>query len=207
MKNVIRTLSTGTIISSKAFGQLDAVKQTETLATAQAANKPFVFVDSFSKLADTRKLAERLLAGEDVAMELEFNSVELSDEERKGLDLVRPLLERLKNLKPSGYPWLSDEEIKKAGDAEFYHLSRYDSKVYDTTASHSIQKAQIKRIWDAHVKFMLTGEKPITRHCVRMSYSNRHVNHLDNGAVKIGCTTISLAGVQAVARHFGFEVE
>lgn len=99
--NILRILSTGAVISSATFAKQTPVKQTEILALV--SGKPVAFVDSFTKLSNTKKLAERLLAGEDVSMELEFNSITLSDDEKDGLTKVRPLLERLRALKaPTG---------------------------------------------------------------------------------------------------------
>lgn len=207
MKNpndkIVRVLSTGTIISSALFSRLPATKQTEILAVAQAAKKPFVFVDSFSALSNTRKLAERLLAGETVTMELEFNNITLSDDERKGLELVRPLLERLNAMKPAGYEWLPQEQIDAAAKSEFYELNTYRSEVYDKGGNNSLEKRQCERIWKLVAPWYMGGDKPKS-FTLRIHYSNRTVTFNDDQSIKIGCQTISRAGAEAVAKRFGF---
>ena len=208
MKNaqIIRTLSTGTIISSLLFGKLAANKQTEIIAQAQAAGKPFVFVDSFGKLSDTRKLAERLLAGDDMTMELEFNNIKLSDDERDGLAKVKPLLERLKALKPTKYPWLSDADIEAAG-RNFNINNRRSDDIYHCGGGEYISKGQAKRIWNAYKPFIMEGTKPNTRMSLRFGYTNRTVTFNDDQTVKVGCQVVSRADVEYVARHFKFDAE
>jgi hypothetical protein len=205
--NVIRILTTGTVISSAAFGKLPATQQTAVLAEAMSVDKPFVFVDNFRQLADLKRLAQRLIDGEDVEMELDFNKIELEDDERTGLKMVRPLFARLKEMKPtiSGYEWSSDSEIKDAGNrgTYFYNMTGYKDRQYDPTGNYSLTKAVIKKIWDAWVIFYTTGEQTMTEIQVP-SYGKAAITMDTEKGVSIGCKTFPKAALDAVAKHFKF---
>jgi hypothetical protein len=95
---VVRKLSNSVVINSAEFGKLKPAGQTQALATA--GQLPIVFVDSFSSLYNTADLARKLLTGEDVSMELEFNDIVLSEEEQNAIVSVRPVLDRIKSTLP-----------------------------------------------------------------------------------------------------------
>ena len=196
--NIIRLLSTVAVISSATFAKQNATKQTEILALA--SGKSVLFVDNFTKLADTRRLAERLLAGEDVVMELEFNSITLSDDERTAINAVRPVLEKLNALKGSGYDWLPDAEL----DAAVARMRLRETSI--TRNGHDVTKTQAKRVWDKVAPWYAGGPKPTNFRPTLDGYTRDITFNANDMTMNIGCQTcITRAEVEAIARHFKFE--
>lgn len=198
--NASKMLSTCLLVSSKLFAKKSATQQTETLASA--AGKPIIFVDTFTSLRDKKKLVERLLKGEDVSMELEFNEIELSDDDKMVLDAVRPILERITASYDSGYEW------SFTGDAKAYLRKAgwiVDESSVMNPNGYNITKMQSERVWNLASGYWAGGERPESRDMtIGGSGTSRRVS-INPKSVAIGCQRISKETVEAVALHFGFE--
>lgn len=199
--NVIRLLSTGAVVSSSAFAKLPALKQTEILA--QVGGRPVVFVADFKALADRKKLVQRLLTGEDVSMELEFNEITLSKEENDALKTVCPLFARIGVVPVGAYPWLDVGTIEAAK-----HRLRFTTRTVGN-GSYTMGLSSAKTLWVKAAKWVLGGDKPGIYYSSVGGYSDRDVQfdgNAENFTVRVGCQTISRADIEAAAQHFEWEI-
>lgn len=198
MSDVFKLLSTALIISSAEFARLTPAKQTEVLTSS--SGKPVVFVPTFASLKNRNSIVKRLLAGEDVTMELEFNEVELTDDEKKLFASIKPVIDRLTEALSSGYVWVEPTTEEAAKIKKYRYASGY---IYNDNTGYHIKEASAKKVWEKASKYWATGKKGDALK-ITVQYDNRSVTANDDG-VKIGCQQISRAEVEAVALHFGWE--
>lgn len=196
---VIRVLTACAVISSAAFAKLNPVEQTATMTSA--GGKPLVFVKDFVALGDRKALVQKLLAGTDVSMELEFNGIELSPDEAKAVKLVQPVLERIGFKGPGQYEWVTPtaEESRTIS-----RIVLEDNRVYRSRGGYSMTKAGFKKLWEKASKSWATGEKFRPYEGSFNGYSRR-AYMLEGGAVEVGCQTLTRAEIEHVARHYGFD--
>ena len=151
-RNVVRVLKTGAVISSAAFGALPPAKQTEVLAEVQGQS--LSFVPNFASLTNPHLISSKILAGEDVTTELEFNQIDLSQDELRGLSLVRPLLDKIRSKVASS---LFISTSKEAAEA------RASTKIAKTTVSFrgvTFTMAGAVSMWKRVVLLTQTGTVP-----------------------------------------------
>jgi hypothetical protein len=197
-KNVIRILSLGAVIASDAFGKLDAAKQTLTLA--QASGKTILFVDSFKALSSGDTIAKKLLGGEDVSLELEFNGINLTEDQTTALKTVRPLFSQIAALKPAGYIVESEAVRQTIADTGRFSFSDTAYVRGHAVGGNStfpwVTKAMVKRLYEAWIKFNLKGETTLAQ--VSIDGTRRAVLFTSNG-ITIGCQSFSKAEIDYVA--------
>jgi hypothetical protein len=187
---VYRRLSDVLLVSSAKFATESPVGQTAILTRAEGL--PILFVPNFTELSNKRRLRERLLAGEDVKMELEFNGLELTDEDRRALDAVRPVLERIVGL-ATAYPWLP-AAVCSGFTFTQTHIRRNDYKLHVTMA---------KKIWGKASKYWTGGPQPDS-HRKDSQWNSKDVYYRSDH-ITIGCQNIPRVEVEFVARHYGWE--
>lgn len=190
---LFRKLSNVLLINSLLFSKASATEQTQILA--ESSGVPVLFVSNFSEISDRRKIRDRLLAGEDVSMELEFNGIELSDEDRRVLSLVGPVLAKIGTIKPS-YPWKPEKPVPS-----IYQLS---SDSIQNTNGYRISVPAAKKVWDKASKFWAAESKACPQFMVDTYHNSRSVA-ITPGGVAIGCQNINRSTVEALARHYGWE--
>jgi hypothetical protein len=193
---LFRRLSAVLLINSSEFATQTPTAQTATLTKAEGL--PILFVPNFVALSDKRAIREKLLSGQDVTTELEFNGINLTDDDRVALKAVLPVLEKIGAIGPS-YPWAPE-----AAEALVSNLKLESNKV--RRAGHVLGKMSCNFIWKKASHYWSGGPKPGV-HGTRTdgySYNNRDVTYRPDEVV-IGCQTISRAEVEYIARHFGWE--
>ena len=195
MTVVSKALSMCLLVSSSDFARLGPAKQTEVLASA--GGKPVVFVTDFRTLRNKKSLVERLLKGEDVSMELEFNEVELTDDDKKTLAAVQPLIERIRGT-TGGYEWLERTDDEDA---------RFKTRISVTGATvnrdgYRTSLARAEEIWKLASAYWAGGEKPTMR---RASYGGYNVTPVFSETdIVMGCQTISRKEVEYIAETAGW---
>jgi hypothetical protein len=198
--NLFRRLSTVLLVNSSAFAAASPTMQTGVLT--ENSGLPVLFVASFSELSNRKLIRDKLLRGDDVSRELEFNGIELSDEERRVLALVTPILEKIGAIGPK-YPWLPEKDFSH----EILFVKHGGSDRIKRSGNY-IGKSTASRIWNKAAPFWAGMTAKPARHDVPTngaSYNNRDVNYNDDGVV-IGCQTVARAEVEFIARHYGWEL-
>jgi hypothetical protein len=202
MTTVSKKLSMCLLVSSSEFARLPAAKQTELALSASGS--PVIFVDNFVGLRNKKKLIERLLNGEDVSMELEFNEIELSDADKKALSDAKPIIERIRGTTGS-YDWKYEGETSEEAK-KFLEKKGYNCTPNQVTANsgYHVSKAQAKKIWEYASYFWSTGDKG-DEVKIQAHYESRRIKIDANDNVHIGCQQASREVVEAVARYFELE--
>lgn len=191
--NLFRALTSVFLVNSAAFAKATPVEQTEALT--QTEGKLVLFVDSFAALGNTRKLRDRILAGDDVSMELEFNGIELSASELATLSAVRPILERIGGLK-GNYPWV-EQSGKALANVKFVSDTTIQINGYNMTMNGA------KFVFDRATKYWSGGPKPseVSR---SIAGRNRYVS-VSKDSVNVGCQSCSRETVEAIGQQMGWE--
>jgi hypothetical protein len=202
MSSVSKKLSMCLLISSSEFGRLTPAKQTEVLATA--AGLPMVFVDSFGGLRNKKTLIERLLKGEDVAMELEFNEISLTDDEKKILEAVRPLLERVRGA-AGKYDWQIDSsEVETFLREKNWRLVGANQSIRNP-GGYELGKPSCKKVWNEASKVWGAEGKADHIEVRTVNGYDRVRVTVTKDKVQLGCQTISRKEAEAIALYYGFE--
>jgi hypothetical protein len=198
MTEISKKLSMCLLVSSREFAKQKPAKQTEILTTA--GSEPIVFVDDFLSLKNKKQLLERLLAGEDVSMELEFNEITLSEEERTTLSAVQPILDRIGVEMTPPYTWVEPTETEKRNIAGY----TFNEASIRRGSGYSCAVVQAKKIWDKASKFWATGKKD---RFSEMSFLGGYwkTPSVSVKTLTLGCQKISRAEVEAIAKHYGWE--
>ena len=194
---VSKLLSMCLLVSSSEFAKQTPAKQTEILTGA--GGKPVVFVNNFSELKNRNALIKKLLAGENVAMELEFNEVELTEDETKLFSAIQPVIERINESLKASYEWVSPA-------ASMTHWSLTNSSAQNP-AGYRISKGQCKKVWEEASKYWADtsgAATPASRSITTSGWGSRQLK-INRNEVNIGCQTITRAEVEAVAKHFNFD--
>lgn len=198
---IIRILSAGAVISSDTFAKASPAEQTAVMA--RTIGKPVTFVENFDKLTDTKMLAQRLLRGDDVEMELEFNGIGLSNEERAAITAVRPILEKLQALMPVGYaPKVelgSNEYREILGTMAFY------SNEFKSPRGYWITKSSLKRMWALLKPWYSGGEKPVVTRRMGIGGYTYVPKFSDNGTVTFGCQSMTRKQIEVAVFEMGLE--
>ena len=188
MSSLFKKLSNVFLINSTAFAGVSPTKQTEVLTGSEGL--PVLFVPDFANLSNRKNIRDKLLAGVDVSMELEFNGVSLSEEELRCLSLVRPILEKIGGIGPK-YPWLPA--------AEFANIKIGANKI--ERSGHTIGKATAKKLWERASSYWAGSKKPVSIGVPTDGYSyNNRTAEFYSDRVVIGCQTITRAEVEYIAR-------
>lgn len=193
--DALAILSNACLIHSGLFAKMSPVEQTALLATTNG--KPVVFYPTFAVLADKKLLVNKLLAGEDVSAELEYNKIDLSPTELAAFEAVRPILERIQGLPNVNYPWLPIPP-----EPEFRLVYRETTV---TRKHYTIRVATAKKVWaDASAYWATMDDTTMSRHSGNMNAAGyRNVELVINhNSVGIGCQTINRADVEMIARHY-----
>jgi hypothetical protein len=199
MSTISKELSTVLLVSSADFTKLSVEKQNEIV---QAAGKKAIkFVPDLATIRNRRRLIERLLLGEDVSAELEYNEIELSDEEKTILSSISPILERIR--KPSGpYVWL---DLTETQENAIKRLTFGASSL--RRDGYSITIKQGKKLWE-HASAYWMGGKPPRRYSGSFSgHYSRGVSFgsRESGTITIGCQTVNRYELEAAAQHYGWD--
>lgn len=209
--NTVRVLSSAVVVSSLMFGKLPASKQTEILANT--TGKPLLFVDSFGAFTNKKRIIDRLLAGEDVSVELEFNNIELTAEELTALKVVKPVIEKIRGAKLNGYEFVTPNATEE---------QRIRSCSVPSTGSGSVRNyggytigcKPLKEIWDKASAWWQGGPVPNSMYVAAGGYRSRTVEFVkasgssgysDDRYIKIGCQNVSRAEIEHVAQTLGWE--
>lgn len=192
---LFRQLSTIFLVSSVEFARQAAKTQTNTLAKAKT---PIEFVPDFNQLQNKTRIREALLAGADVSRELEFNGIELTEEDRAAMKAVIPILQKIAGMGPS-YPWLPEEHFANFTFSE-------DRIQRGLNNDHKISRLSAKKIWDAGSLYWSGGKKPSQIRAKSGGYytDSRYATFRENG-VDIGCQSLTRAEVEFVARNYGWD--
>ncbi len=192
---LFRALSSVFLINSEQFAQQKAPAQTNLLA--KAGSLPIKFVANFRALQDKRRIREALLAGQNVDVELEFNGLTLTEEEKAAMVAIRPVLEKIGNLGPV-YPWLPEADCSHMFIIKPNNIRR---------EGYTMTKGKAQAYFETASTFWSGGPQPKNgTHSVRDGYysTNKTVSYHPE-AIKIGCQTISRSEVEWLARHLGWE--
>ena len=193
----IAILSNSCLIHSGLFAKMSPVEQTALLATTNG--KPVVFYPTFAVLADKKLLVNKLLAGTDVSVELEYNKITLSPTELAAFEAVRPILERIQGLPNANYPWLP---IPPGPE---YRIDYRETTL--TRKSYTIRVSTAKKVWEeASNYWMKMSDTELPKRIAPVNVSGyRGIGILiDRNTIKIGCQTIKRADVEMIARHYGW---
>lgn len=192
---VCRKLTSVFLVSASAFANLSAAKQTSTLAEAEGL--PIEFLPDFVALTSRNVIRDKLLKGQDVSRELEFNSVTLDAEELRALALVKPVLEKIEAIGPK-YPWLPPVD----------HSDKFTfpSNTVRRTSGHYVSLLMARGMWKAASCYWAGGEKPKSREVkANGSYYSNNTFSVSMDGIKIGCQSIPRIEVEWLARHFDWE--
>lgn len=192
----ITILSAVRVVHSGLFAKMSPSEQTALLATEP--NKPVMFVPTFAVLADKKVLIQKLLAGADVSLELEYNKIVLSEEEVRAFAAVRPILERI-NALGSQYPWLPH-----AVDTEYtivYNKASVRRNGY-SIGHHHIRDiwAKASAYWGGH-----TTNCPEPYNIEGGAGYHSAVVTITSNQVRIGCQTIRRVDVEEIAKKLELE--
>jgi len=187
--NLFRTLSNVFLINSAEFSTKTPAEQTKLLASA--GTLPIKIVPNFITIADRVSLRNRLLNGEDVSMEIEFNGIELTDEDRATLATVRPVLEKILGPKPV-YEWAKGKASSMTMNPTFIRRN-----------GHDIDVSKAKRLWKIASRYWAGGSKPKNSRITQGWH--HHSVSFSEVQIKIGCQQIPRVDVEAIAKHYGWE--
>lgn len=198
METVSKLLSSALVVSSAAFAKLGAAKQTEVLASANG--KPIVFVDNFFALTNKKRLIDKLLAGDDVSVELEFNELDLSADELKVIKEVRPILEKIRGFKLGSYDWVIPTD---AEERLIEGIQIGTGPSIRNATGYTIGKKALEALWKKASVWFAGGEKAGSYY-VNASGYNRQARFLVNANgqqyIEVGCQNISRAEIEFVAK-------
>lgn len=185
---MFRELTSVFLIDSSEFAKAAPVDQTKTLLLSNGKN--VLFVKSFKQLESRRAIRDNLLAGKDISVELEFNQIELSDEDRRVISLIGPILDRI----GAGalYKWVSGKASKM--DFGPQRINR---------GGYTIGLKSAKNLWDRASKAWHT-DTFVPGINVQASGYNRTAEFFPD-EIKIGCQSIPRVDVEAIAQHYGWE--
>lgn len=188
---VFRVLSTATLVSSAEFAKQTAPKQTEIISLAG----PIQFVKDFTELSNVKTLRERLLKGQDVSLQCEFNGIVITDEDRAAIAAIKPLLSRLDGLKPL-YPW--EKEVSTTAFVS-------DAGKRITRNGYGWGMITAKTAWNKASAFWAGGKLPAGYSVGSSWNSSGRLVEIAPNQIKIGCQTIPRNEVEAIARMMGWE--
>jgi hypothetical protein len=197
---VSKELSTCLLISTSEFAKLTPAKQTVLIASTAGA-KPVIFVENFSGMRDKKSLTDRLLKGEDVSMELEFNEIEITADDKKALEAVKPILAKIDALGHS-YTWQytgTKEDAQKHLESNGWGF--YSDHVRNP-GGYQMTMQQAKKIWDAASVEWLTGEKTKS-FSLTVDHYARKIG-VSGNAISIGCQRHTRTTVEAIAKYYGW---
>jgi hypothetical protein len=193
--NLFRVLSTAIIINSQAFAKASPTEQTATMT--QAVGKTVLFVENFYTLTNPALIRDKLLKGEDVSTELEFNGLELTSEELSMLSRVRPILDKIANIGPS-YPWTVEADEATKNDYQFGSQS-----IKRKSQGYTIGYKVAEKLWNRASRYWSGSQKPQTHYENAGGYHSKPVVYnLDS--IQIGCQTIPRSAVEYIARVRGW---
>jgi hypothetical protein len=202
--DLFRNLSEGLLVNSAEFAKITPTAQTKLLT--ENAGTAVMFVANFLDLSNRKLIRDKLLAGKDVSRELEFNGVVITDEERRVLNLITPILAKIEGIGPV-YPWLPSADIEKASAVLTFKKEAGTERIYRSNGNY-VSMATASLIWRKASKFWSGGKKPASNEVrANGSYYSNHACSYKDGGVSIGCQNITRAEVEAVARHYGWEPE
>jgi hypothetical protein len=187
-----RKLTSVFLISSSVFAKAAPAQQTEVLS--QSNGLPVVFVPSFYELQNPSSIRSKLLKGEDVSLEFEFNNITLSDEDQRGLKLIQPLLEKIASIGPD-YPWLAPVDHK--------NITFTDETIVRN--GYSITKEAAERVWKKASKVWATGKGVSDSVQINTGgqFGSRWVS-VTKAQCTIGCQTLKRSEIEFVARQLGW---
>lgn len=193
---IFRLLSSVLLISSEQFARQPTTKQTSIIAQA-TADQPVKFVANFADLTNIKRVRDRLLDGKNVDLELEFNGIAFTDDERRAMAAFLPVLAKLNAVVPA-YPWLNVAE-----EFSCFELAENGRKVRRN--GHSLGLKMAKAIWDKASRYWAGGKKPVNWHIGASYYSDGKNVSVTAEDVSIGCQTIPRAEVEYLARWQNWE--
>lgn len=195
---IARKLSSVFLISTAGFAMLASKAQTAIMARAEGL--PVEFVPNFLELGNRKSLRDKLLAGQDVSRELEFNNIVLDAEEQRMITLIKPILEKV-GAPVSAYPWLPEEDHSK----NITFGTNYSTPIVQRN-NHYISVRTAKGIWERASAFWAGGPSPTGRKvCTDGSYSANRTASISMTSVTIGCQTISRSEIEYIARKKKWE--
>jgi hypothetical protein len=194
--DIFRKLGSVFLVSSVGFTKASPTQQTATMS--QTGGLPVVFVESFYELQNSNKIREKLLNGDDVSIELEFNNIELSDEDRRALLLVKPVLEKICKIGPA-YPWLPPILIPADITVSEHSIGRGGYTVQLSLAEKLWKKAS--KAWAKDGTFRAPGEDYIA------TSSGHRYAHISKGGISVGCQSLKRAEFEAIARQLNWAPE
>lgn len=214
MAKLVHVLAAATLIDSTAFAKATVTEKTATLAAADNS-KPIIFVESFSVLGNKQRLKKRLLEGEDVSVELEYNGIEISREESEAFRIISGVVERIVGSLKVDYPF-SEEITPNSG--RYRNLELGDTHIRSAGYNIAIDKAQ--KIWDKISPYWakyhnevtasrMAGAKqprfrgPTEEHMHFEGQGGRYVYYRTHG-VEIGCQTVDRYYFEQAALHYGW---
>lgn len=195
LSNVYRLLSSSFIVNAEAFANASVAEKNATML-ANTTNQPIQFITNFVDLTNGTMIRDKLLAGGDVSLELEFNGVKLTDAEQAALTAVAPVLAKLMAIKPS-YPWKP---------ARKYPNTRMGETSIDR-GGYEIDVAVAKKIWqkaskrwgsEVNNKKKTSGTANFSEY---ISGRTRYI-YIYADRVAIGCQSVMRSEVEAIARHY-----
>jgi hypothetical protein len=191
--NLFRVLPVAGIflVNSTEFAKQAATSQTKLLASTAHAVR---FVTNFADLSNRRLIRDALLSGKNVSLELEFNGLELSEDEVAALKAVSPVLKKIDAIGPV-YPWLPaqnfPEIIFNAGGV--------------IRNGYSITETVAKAIWRRTSRYWGGGNKPGDTYQTSGIGGYSKTIQYRSDSISIGCQTISRAEVEFIARYYGWD--
>jgi hypothetical protein len=196
---ISRKLSSVFLISSRAFAAASPTQQTEVLT--QTGGLPVVFVPSFHELQNSAAIRDKLLKGEDVSLELEFNEIVVNEEELRGLRLVSSLLEKLAKIGPN-YPWLAPVDHSKTISFHPGVISRNGYNITEEAALSVWKKAS--KIWGN----LAANRKRVLADNAESMNTGQHGNRwvtVTKSQVVVGCQTLKRSEIEFVAAHYNWK--
>lgn len=193
---IFRLLSSVLLISSEQFAHQPTTKQTSIIAQATAA-QPVKFVANFADLTNIKRVRDRLLDGKNVDLELEFNGIAFTEDERRAMAAFLPVLAKLNAVVPA-YPWLNATE-----EFSCFELAENGRKVRRN--GHNLGLKTAEGVWKKASKFWAGGKQPSSYYIGSSWNSNGHRVEIRADEIRIGCQNIPRAEVEYLARWQNWE--
>lgn len=193
---IFRLLSSVLLISSEQFARQPTTKQTSIIAQA-TADQPVKFVANFADLTNIKRVRDRLLDGKNVDLELEFNGIAFTEDERRAMTAFLPVLAKLNAVVPA-YPWLNVAE-----EFSCFELAENGRKVRRN--GHSLGLKTAKAIWDKASRYWAGGKQPASHYIGASWNSDGHRVEIRADEIRIGCQHIPRAEVEYLARWQNWE--
>ena len=209
------TVAGVSVIDNAAFNAMSISDKTKTLGKL---NPPFLYVENFGQLCDLNRIKKKMLLGEDVTLELQFNGLDVPTDlafvRQRYMDTIAPVLATLAGMRPV-YPFdnIPNDRSKITVDETFARRGSHKVKITMLLKIWKKMAPKWAKHWDD--KNVNANGKRRRFSSVEYDYesgdaigdssnSSRHINYYAN-RVEIGCQTIHRYELEQFALTMGWD--